>query len=165
MSTENEIKILPPFKMQVLTNFPYIEADFDALTNYQLLCHVVNYVKTMGAEFNDIIIDVEALNNWFNNLDVQDEIDNKLDQMVEDGTLQEIITTYLNSKAIFCFNTVADMKEATNLISGSYARTLGYYNIDDGGSATYYITDTENNDIHQELLDNDLYANLLSISS
>ena len=42
---KEDLKILTPFKMQVLTNFPYIEADFDALTNYQLLCKIVEYLK------------------------------------------------------------------------------------------------------------------------
>ena len=40
------------------------------------------------------------------------------------------------------------MKSATNLINGSYARTLGYYNKNDGGSATYKITNTQNNKIY-----------------
>ena len=146
-----KLKPLPPFKNFVLENFPFIEEDFDALTNYELLCHVVNYVKTMGNEFNDIIINVEALNNWFNNLDVQDEIDNKLDQMVEDGTLQEIVADYLNSKAVFGFDNVASMKESTNLINGSYAQTLGYYEKNDGGLALYKIREITNEDVVDEM--------------
>lgn len=39
--------------------------------------------------------------DYFNNLDVQEEINNKLDEMTESGVLQEIITSYLNSKAFF----------------------------------------------------------------
>ena len=33
-----KFKRLTPFKRCVLQNFPFIEADFDALTNYGLLC-------------------------------------------------------------------------------------------------------------------------------
>ena len=46
--------------------------------------------------------------------------------MAESGELQEIMASYLNSKAVFGFNTVSDLKNATNLIDGSYAKTLGY---------------------------------------
>ena len=79
------------------------------------------------------------MNNYFANLDVQDEINNKLDQMVLSGTLQEIISVYLNSIAIFGYTNVYAMKNSANLINGSYAKTLGYYSKDDGGSALYKI--------------------------
>ena len=160
-----DYKKLPPFKGMVLQNFPFIEEDFDAITNYQLLCKIVEYLNIINKNDNIMIDNINALNNWFNNLDVQDEIDNKLDQMVEDGTLQEIIASYLNSNALWCFKTVNDMKEATNLINGSYAKTLGYYNVDDGGSATYYISNTPlvlpTNDNYFVLKIGDLYANLI----
>ena len=164
---KKELKPIPPFKNFILENFPFIEEDFDALTNYELLCHVVNYVKTMGNEFNDIIINIEALNNWFNNLDVQDEINNKLDQMVEDGTLQEIITTYIQSNVAWTFDNINDMKNATNLINGSYARTLGYHSLNDGGGAVYKIRTITNDDIIDEAsiieieTDNSLIAELI----
>ena len=88
--------------MQRLTNFPYIEADFDALTNYELLCKVVEYLNKVIANENaqnDAINELaEAftnlknyVDNYFDNLDVQDEINNKLDSLVEDGTISEII--------------------------------------------------------------------------
>ena len=90
------------------------------------------------------------VDNYFNNLDVQEEINNKLDEMAEDGTLQEIITAYLNSKAIFGFNNIESMKEATNLINGSFAKTLGYYSKNDGGSGLYKIRNITNEDIIDE---------------
>ena len=31
------MKKLPPFKFFMLQNFPFIEYDFDALTNYELM--------------------------------------------------------------------------------------------------------------------------------
>lgn len=105
--------------------------------------------------------------NYFDNLDVQEEINNKLDDMVESGTLQEIIGDYLNSKAIFGFDNVEDMKEATNLIDGSYARTLGFYLKNDGGSALYKIRKINNTDLVDNMTilqmnnDNSLIAELI----
>lgn len=126
---KEDLKILTPFKMQVLTNFPYIEADFDALTNYQLLCKVVEYLNDTIAEMNEVTEQTESLynsyvalqnyvneeiasfeetvngtvqdlenymNNYFNNLDVQQEINNKLDSMALDGTLTNLIKGYVD---------------------------------------------------------------------
>ena len=80
------------------------------------------------AELQNLFIELKNyVNNYFDNLDVQEEINNKLDQMVADGTLPEIVASYLNSKAIFGFDNVESMKNATNLINGSYAKTIRYY--------------------------------------
>jgi len=152
-------KKLAPFKLCVLENFPFIEADFDALTNYQLLCKIVEYINEV-AKNNDIMIDnVEALNNWFNNLDVQDEINNKLDEMAESGQLADIIAQYLKVSSILAFNTVADMKSSTNLSEGSFAETYGFYEVADGGSAKYKIRKITNVDVIDNIklfaLDND----------
>lgn len=112
-----------------------------------LLERQTNYEEEVMTLFNNL---QDFVNNYFNNLDVQEEINNKLDDMVEQGTLQEIIADYLNSKAIFGFNNVSSMKQATNLIDGSYARTLGYYNINDGGSGLYKIREITNSDVVDE---------------
>ena len=98
-------KHLPPFKGMVLQNFPFIEEDFDAITNYQLLCKVVEYLKNVIA--NELTMEENITNlyssftelknyvdNYFANLDVQEEINNKLDEMAESGELAEIINSY-----------------------------------------------------------------------
>lgn len=159
---------LSPFKLQVLQNFPYIEADFDAITNYQLLCKVVDYLNQVIDNMNTTesivqtqIENIDALynayvelhtyiDNYFKNLDVQDEINNKLDEMAEDGTIGQIIEPFLNSRAEWAFDTVAEMKLATNLINGSYTYTLGFYNINDGGASHYKIRTKTNEDVINE---------------
>lgn len=88
---DNMYRKIPPFKWFVLQNFPFIEEDFDAITNYQLLCKIVEYLNLTIDKTNELGEQVEILSNWFNTLDVQEEIDNKLDEMAQDGTLAEII--------------------------------------------------------------------------
>ena len=113
-------------------------------------------------ELQNLYVELKSyVDNYFNNLDVQEEINNKLDSMVADGTLPEIVASYLNSKAIFGFDNVESMKNATNLINGSYAKTLGYYDINDGGEATYKITNTVSETEYQEELVNGLFATLI----
>ena len=113
-------------------------------------------------KFNDLH---DYVHDYFDNLDVQEEINNKLDAMVEDGTLQEIITTYIQSNVAWTFDSVAEMASATNLIDGSYAQTYGYYAVGDGGGAYYVITDTQPVSGHYETLSGDLYASLVNFSS
>ena len=90
------MKKLEPFKFFCLQNFPFIEEDFDALTNYELMCKIIEYLNKNIEKTNELGIQVQNLVNWFNNLDVQDEINNKLDDMAESGELERIIDLYMN---------------------------------------------------------------------
>lgn len=83
---------------------------------------------------------------YFDNLDVQEEINNKLDAMAETGDLENIIAAYLDTTAVFGFRTVSDMLSAENIATMSYAKTTGYYSDNDGGGATYFIRDIEENE-------------------
>lgn len=143
---------VPPFLMWCSATIPAV---FDnSMTYYETLCaltkwlqdNLVNVVNNNASVTEEYINKVnelqEYVENYFANLDVQEEINNKLDEMADDGTLQEIVAAYLNATAIWGFDTVADLKAATNLIAGSYARTMGYYAKNDGGGALYYITET-----------------------
>ena len=92
---------IPKFRRFVIQNFPFIEEDFDALTDYGLICKVIEYLNSVIESTNESSAQVEQLtnlynmlkayvDNYFDNLDVQDEINNKLDAMAEDGTLEQI---------------------------------------------------------------------------
>lgn len=151
-------KKLPPFKFFVLQNFPFIEADFDAITNYQLLCKVVEYLNKVIDENNRIGEQTENLTNGFNelqeyvdnyfeNLDIQEEVNNKLDEMAESGELAELISQYLESQAIIGFNTVSNLANAKNLVDGSFAKTYGKLTYNDGLGAFYKIRIRTNADI------------------
>ena len=93
---------IPLFRRCVIQNFPFIEEDFDALTDYGLLCKVVEYLNKVIEQTNATSTQVEELSaafntlkdyvdNYFDNLDVQEEINNKLDDMAEAGTLEVIL--------------------------------------------------------------------------
>lgn len=134
---------IPYFRRFVIQNFPFIENDFDALTDYQLISKIVEYLNKVIKQTNINSEAVQQLQtyveHYFDNLDVQEEINNKLDAMAESGELTELISEYLNLKSQLCFDNVADMKSATNLVDGSFAKTYGYYDVNDGGGAEYKI--------------------------
>lgn len=94
----------------------------DSLSYYELLCKVVDFL-------NDVIKNVDALNtevdtlykvfdglkkfvdNYFDNLDVQEEINNKLDEMAESGQLDWIVnraTSYVSSELGWFVERVGD---------------------------------------------------------
>lgn len=112
-------KPLTPFGIFVKHNFPFIEATYEARDNYDLLCKVYQHLKTV--EYNQGISqeNIEALYNYLNNLDVQDEINNKLDEMAESGELAEIINEHIFEE----LNNEIDMinSEKTLIIGDSYA--------------------------------------------
>ena len=153
-----EYKNLSPFKWFVLENFPFIEADFDALTDWQLYCKlgkeinkIIDSQNVVGTEMENVtnaFIELKNyVDNYFDNLDVQDEINNKLNEMVQDGTLQEIITSYLKINGVLAFNTISDMKISTNLIDGSICKTLGKNNYLDGEGSFYKIRNITSSDV------------------
>lgn len=103
-----EYKRISPFKWQLLESFPFIAEDFDQLTEYALYCKLVEYMNkvidgtnTLGANVEEYIAKFNALkdyvDDYFENLDVQDEIDNKLNEMTQDGTISNILNNELFS--------------------------------------------------------------------
>ena len=157
-----EYKNLTPFKWFVLENFPFIEADFDALTEWQLFCKlgkemniIINKINNVGTQTenltNNFINLTEYVNNYFDNLDIQTEINNKLNEMAQSGELAEIITSYLEVNGILAFNTVNDLKNATNIINGSFTRTFGKISYNDGEGAFYKISNIKTDDVIDDI--------------
>lgn len=109
MSNENNFKPtlegykpLRPFNLFMKNNFPFIENTFEALDTYGLICELVKYlnvaIENVNTTEENITLLSNAFNelndyvsNYFDNLDVQEEINNKLDQLVYDGTLTDIL--------------------------------------------------------------------------
>lgn len=167
MNNEKKFIKLTPFKMQVLQSFPFIDEDFDAITNYELLCKVVEYLNKTVNNVDLLNEKIEEFQNYFDNLDVQEEINNKLDEMAESGELTDIIAQYLSLAGVLAFNTISDMKNATNLVNGSITKTLGYNTLNDGGASLYKIRNITNEDVVDEcsivaLTDTNLIAELIN---
>lgn len=89
-----------------LQNFPFIEQDFDSLNNYGLLSKVVEYLnKVINSENNlqerqDLLEGkYESLRSYvlsyFEGLDVQDAINHKIDEMINNGSFEIIISKYI----------------------------------------------------------------------
>lgn len=84
--------------------------------------------------------------------DIPSYVDDKIEEMAESGELEQIIEKYINLKTLVAFDKVSDMKVSNKLINGSFAKTLGYYNVNDGGSALYKIRTVTSQDVVDESL-------------
>lgn len=155
-------KQLVLMNLQALTNFPYIEKDFDAVTDYELLCLVVDHLNEViknSNEQNTVIQNLynafvalkDYVDNYFDNLDIQEEIDSKLDEMAASGELADIIAQYLEVASVLGFDTKASLKSADNLVNGSITRTLGNHQYNDLGGAYYKIRTITSSDVIDDI--------------
>lgn len=141
-----------------MQNFPFIEQDFDALTDYELMCKIVERLnEVIDAENNDsqqianLIIAFNDLksyvDNYFDDLDIQTEINNKLEDMADSGQLAEIIAQYIQLNGVIAFDTKTLMKAAENLVNGSICETLGSTSMTDGKGSLYKIRTVTSSDV------------------
>ena len=105
--------MITPFKLFIKNNFPFIEDTYEALDNYGLLCKIVEKLNEVIADENDLSIKVE---DFISTLDFTQEVNDKLDEMAEDGTLAEIINSEifgtLNEQVTQNKNDIIDINSA-----------------------------------------------------
>lgn len=110
MKPLNDIKNLYPLLQS--NSFPFLEKTFDDIDEYAILARIqkaMNEVITNNNILNDNFNELNTtltnnfdelknyVNDYFKNLDVQDEIDNKLQQMANDGSLQPFMDNLITS--------------------------------------------------------------------
>lgn len=107
---ENIETIESPFRRFVTTIGVFPTAFTDAMTYYECLAYLVKYLEDTVVpavnenaealeELQTLYIQLKAfVDNYFENLDVQEEINKKLDEMAEDGSLGTIIGQYVDPK-------------------------------------------------------------------
>lgn len=168
----SEIKFLKPFTRFCMTIGNLPSSYLVSMTYEEQLLWLCDYLeKTVIPTINnnsEVTKEIQELFNqlkyyvehYFDNLDVQEEINNKLDEMAQDGTLTNILSNYANIQRIY--NTTIDMiSDSSNLSIGQKIKTLGYYEKNDGGGAEFLISDTSSNLFFQISFENK-FATLLS---
>ena len=108
---------VPPFVRFVAAAVPMVFDD--SLSYYEALCALWKYIQNTVDVINNnatvtedtYIYSVETralydelktyVDTYFDNLDVQDEVNNKLDEMTEDGTLERLLGDVLDYKLTF----------------------------------------------------------------
>lgn len=92
-----------PFKFFCQRVMPLVYDE--SLSYYELLCKTVDYLNNVIADLSTVETNTDELlnaynqlqsyvNEYFSALDIQTEINNKLDAMVEDGTLENVLNRF-----------------------------------------------------------------------
>ena len=169
--TDIDVKYVSPLKKICMTIGELPASYLETMSYYEMLVWFVEFLKNQVIptvnnnaeavqELQSLYEELrQYVNNYFDNLDVQDEINNKLEAMAESGQLTDIIAQYLGLAGMIAFDTVADMKLAENLVNGSKCHTLGYRSVNDGGDALYKIRTITNDDVIDEMTIIALYDN------
>lgn len=151
---------MKPFRFWVQSVLPIVYED--SLSYYELLSKVVKYINCLIEDTKELTNGMEVLkeyvDNYFDNLNVQEEVNEKLDEMAESGELQELIGQYLEI-GVKHYQTALDLIDANDLSVGNVCYTLGYYTVNDGGSGHYVIVN--GNDYTFEL-DSGLKAKIIT---
>lgn len=117
----------------------------DELSYYELLNKVIERCNIVSITVNELI---EYVNHYFDSLDVQKMIDDKLDEMAQDGTLADLINNVIFSSLNNSVNkraikhlTALEMINDTQITLNDVVITCGYYKVNDNGNAVYRVLD------------------------
>ena len=103
---QKPIKKINLMCLQVLNQFPFIEETFDSITYYEMLSQIAHKINILIENNNTLDSNIKSIydgfmelenyvNNYFNNLDITTEIDNKINELVDDGTIQNMVENIL----------------------------------------------------------------------
>lgn len=148
---------LRPFRFWCQKVLPLVYDD--SLSYYELLCKVVDYLNKTMENVNKLSENFDELqkyvNDYFKNLNVQQEINNKLDEMAKDGTLQLIIESFLKVNTPIIYNTINELISSPLLQNGLNALMLGKNTLNDTSPFLIKVITKDNT-----LLDNINYFDL-----
>lgn len=156
------IEPLTPFRKFIMTIGTIPTSYLESMSYAEMLTWFCKFLQEdVIPAINNNAESIIELQEYFKNLNVQEEINNKLDEMAESGKLEEIISAYLDAQSILGFDTIANLKSATNVINGSYARTLGKLTYNDTDGALYKIRLKTESDV----IDDDLIVGLTNFDT
>lgn len=150
--TLGDYKPLTPFRYWCQKVMPLVYDD--SLSYYELLCKVVDYLNKTMEDVDTLHGDVNSLydtyiklqeyvNNYFSNLDVQEEINKKLEQLLNDGKLNELLNLFIPFVTPEMFGAKGDgITDDTESMKSTveYALEKGYSIYSYGGAT--YLCDT-----------------------
>ena len=126
---QKEVITLPPFKRFCMTIGELPSSYVETMTYYEMVLWFTKYlsdtiIPTVNnnaeavTELQNLFVELQSyVNNYFDNLDVQEEINNKLDEMAEAGTLSSIMEEFFKSSIFnndITYNEYYDETSLTN---------------------------------------------------
>lgn len=107
----------------------------DSLSYYELLCKVVTFLNNtiQAVNENTQLVDEmkEYMDNYFDNLDLQEEVNKKLDEMTEDGTLTNLIKPLVDSNFTTIFSQLNNINTDISVMN---ARMDSFTHLEEGST-------------------------------
>lgn len=125
---DKNLQPLRPFKLWVLQNFPFIEEDFDALTNYEMMCKIV-------AKLNEVVDITNEQTQTFKYLEeefvkLKNYVDEYLTGLDDIKAQIEVINNTLDNIAITLNNHQEEITSLNNKIDSEINRVIDIINND-----------------------------------
>lgn len=141
------------FRNWVLQNFPFLEDDFDALTDYELFCKVFEYIKNYQKEFDRIEKEIKDFEDYISTVDIEKTVNEILSEELPE--LSNAILTEVNYKINNLRNEInANIEELSNSIDSSLnIIDQRLENVENGEINVYNPTNGEINSLNQTLQD------------
>lgn len=133
------IEVIKAKETGLFTNYIFkaIPLAFDeSMSYYETLCGLLNYLQNTiiptvnnnanaVAELQTLYEELRTyVDSYFTNLDVQQEINNKLDKMAEDGTLTTLISNYVQPLIDKQNENITNFKNSVNSTINNFDRRL-----------------------------------------
>jgi hypothetical protein len=123
---EKNLQPLRPFKLWVLQNFPFIEEDFDALTNYEMMCKIVGKLNEVVNITNEQTATFQYLSEEFTKL--KNYVDEYLVGLDDVKAQIELINTTLDNIAITLNDHQEEITSLNNKIDSEINRVINIIN-------------------------------------
>ena len=94
------------FRNWVFQNFPFLEDDFDALTDYELFCKITEYIIKYQKEFERIEKEIKDFEEFISNINIEKTVNEILD--VRLPILSSEIINEVDNKLLILSNDIND---------------------------------------------------------
>lgn len=125
---DKNLQPLRPFKLWVLQNFPFIEEDFDALTNYEMMCKIVGKLNEVVDITNEQTKTFKYLEEEF--VKLKNYVDEYLVGLDDIKAQIEVINNTLDNIAITLNEHQEDITSLNNKIDSEINRVIEIINND-----------------------------------
>ena len=107
------------FRNWVLENFPFLEDDFDALTDYELFCKVFEYIKNYQKEFARVEQEIKDFEEYISQIDIENIVYQVLSTALPENN--ERVLAIVNERIQALSNDIYDtIGNLTNVIDAAF---------------------------------------------
>lgn len=90
-----------PFKHLIMTIGELPTSFVDSMTYYECIAWLANYIQnTVIPAVNNNAEALQEIQDWFKNLDIDEELEKVIKQMIEDGTIYQMLDYDANTETL-----------------------------------------------------------------